>query len=73
MAVPAISSTTLLVMGDSLEVMSGFYLERIQELETCLKRLTLLENAREITALCHEIIRAKNALNALSIKTTYIA
>jgi hypothetical protein len=57
---------TLLNMGDSLEVMRSYYVERIQELEGRLKGLNLLENAPQIVLLCHEIIRAKKGMRRLN-------
>lgn len=63
----------LLNMGSSWEILRGYYLENIQELNNRLQGLNLLENAREITALCHEIIRAKKALSRLNVRTGYLA
>lgn len=59
--------------GDSLEVMRGYYLEKIEELSSRLRGLNLQENAREITALCHEIIRAKRGLYQLTVGAGYLA
>ncbi|AXY77076.1 hypothetical protein D3H65_25180 [Paraflavitalea soli] len=73
---PAIDRNTspvLLNLGDSLEIMRGYNLERIQELSIRLRGLNLMENAREISAVCHEIIRAKQALNKLIMKAGYQA
>ena len=53
-------------MGDSLEVMRSYYIERIQELEGHLKGLNLLENAPQIVSLCHEVIGARKALHKLN-------
>lgn len=55
------------------EIMRGYNLEKIEELNTRLTRLNLMENAREISAICHEIIRAKNELIKISRRTGYIA
>lgn len=66
-------SPSILNMGDSLEILRGYNLERIQELNIRLRELNLMENAREITAVCHEIIRAKRALNKLTMKAGYLA
>ena len=68
-------STTpiLLNMGDSWDILRGYYLEKIQELNNRLQGLNLQENAQEITALCHEIIRAKRALNKLNVRAGYMA
>jgi hypothetical protein len=62
-----------LTMGDSLEVMRSYYFEKIQELESRLKALTLLDNAREICTLCNEIIRAKRSMCRLNMKGGYFA
>jgi hypothetical protein len=64
---------TLLNRRDSLEVMRSYYFERIQELEARLKGLTLLDNAREICAVCHEIIRTKRSMCRLNMKGRYLA
>lgn len=66
-------SPALINLGDSLEIMRGYNLERIQELSIRLRGLNLMENAREISAVCHEIIRAKKVLNKLNLKTGYLA
>jgi hypothetical protein len=60
------------VMADSLEVVEYYYREKIQVLETSLKQLTLLDNAREITFLCREINDTKTALNVLLQKRKYM-
>jgi hypothetical protein len=60
-------------LGDSLEIMRGYNLERIQELSIRLRDLNLMENAREISAVCHEIIRAKKVLHKLNMKAGYLA
>ncbi|WP_276480612.1 hypothetical protein [Paraflavitalea pollutisoli] len=52
--------------GNNIDMMRGYYVEKIQELNTQLTRLNLMENAREISAICHEIIRAKKGLTKLS-------
>jgi len=72
-AAPGNIPFTLLNMGDSLEVMRGYYKERIQELEGKLTGLNLLEHAQQITALCHEVIRARKALQRLLARKTYMA
>lgn len=60
------ASVNLLNMGDSLEVMRSYYIERIQELEGRLKGLNLLEDAPQIVSLCHEVIRARKAMLQLN-------
>lgn len=60
-------------INDPLGVMSGYYLEKIEELNSRLDDLNLQENAREISTVCHEIIRAKKALRKLSINCGYLA
>lgn len=59
--------------GNSFDIMRGYYLEKIQESNARLNRLNLMENAREISAICHEIIRAKKELMKLSMRKGYIA
>lgn len=59
-------------MDSSCEVLRGYYLEKIQELSNRLQPLNIMENAREISALCHEIIRAKKALQQLNTQTGYL-
>ena len=73
LSIDGISSPALMNLGDSLEIMRGYNLERIQELSIRLRGLNLMENAREISAVCHEIIRAKQALNILNRKAGYLA
>lgn len=58
---------------DAWNVMSSYYLEKIQEHNERLQQLNLLEDAREIATICHEIIRAKKALCKLSIRAGYLA
>jgi hypothetical protein len=60
-------------MSSSWEVLQGYYLEKIQELNNRLRELNIMENAREISGVCHEIIRAKKALQKLNTKTGYLA
>jgi hypothetical protein len=67
------TSPTFLNICNSLETMRGYYLEKVQDLEFRLKDLNLMENAREITAICHEIIRAKKVLKKLNMRTGYLA
>ena len=67
------ASLTLLNMGDSLEVMRCYYVERIQELEGRLKGLNLLEHAPQIASLCHQIIRARQGMRKLNGNGKYIA
>lgn len=45
-----------------LEMLQGYYREKLQELQHRLRSLNLMENAREISAICVEIIRAKKVL-----------
>lgn len=71
--IDGITSPALVNLGDSLEIMRGYNLERIEELSIRLRGLNLMEDAREISAVCHEIIRAKKALNKLTLKTGYLA
>lgn len=73
LAIEGGTSPILLNIEDSWEVMRGYYLEKVQELNSRLKGLNLMENAREITAVCHEIIRAKKVLSKLNIRTGYLA
>jgi hypothetical protein len=60
-------------MDTSWEVLQGYYLEKIQELNNRLRELNIMENAREISSVCYEIIRAKKALQKLNIKTGCLA
>ncbi|MBO9564491.1 MAG: hypothetical protein J7621_17055 [Niastella sp.] len=60
-------------MSNSWEVLQGYYLEKIQELNNRLRELNIMENAREISGVCHEIIRAKKTLQKLNTKTGYLA
>ncbi len=73
LAIDRNTSPALINLGNSLEIMRGYNLERIQELSIRLRGLNLMENAREISAVCHEIIRAKKALNKLNLKAGYLA
>jgi hypothetical protein len=57
-----------MIMADSEEVMEYYYRGKIQELEQSLAKLNLLENAREITSLCKEIVRNKTILQKIIIK-----
>jgi uncharacterized small protein (DUF1192 family) len=54
-----------MVMADSLEVMEYYYRGKIQELEQSLAKLNVLEHARQIAALCKEIIRTKQTLQKI--------
>ena len=67
------TSPFLFNTADAWNVMSSYYLEKIQEHNERLQQLNLLEDAREIATICHEIIRAKKALWKLSIRTGYLA
>ena len=49
-------------LGDSLEVMENYHREKVEVLERTLRNLNLLENAREITFLCREVIQVKAAI-----------
>ena len=51
-----------MIMADSVEVMEYYYRGKIQELEQSLARLTILEDAREVTCLCKDIMRTKEIL-----------
>lgn len=55
------------------DMIRGYYLEKIQELEARLIKLNLMENAREISAICIEIIRAKKVLIRISLPTGFVA
>lgn len=55
------------------DMLRGFYLEKLQELNHQLQGLNLMENAREISTTCLEIIRAKKILNGLNLKRGYQA
>ena len=56
------------IMADSLEVMEYYYRGKIQVLEQSMADLTLLENAREISLICKEIIRTKEILRKVCLK-----
>ncbi len=65
------ASSVVIKMDNSWEVLRGYYLEKIQELNNRLRELNIMENAREISAICHEIIRAKKTLCKLNLKPGY--
>ena len=69
------SKRTAVFSGETSEfdMLRGFYLEKLQELNHRLQDLNLMENAREISTTCLEIIRAKKILNSLNLKTGYQA
>jgi hypothetical protein len=56
------------IMADSLEVMEYYYRGKIQVLEQSMSDLTLLDNAREISLICKEIIRTKEILKKVFLK-----
>lgn len=56
------------IMADSLEVMEYYYRGKIQVLEQSMDQLTLLDNAREISLICKEIIRTKAILKKVFLK-----
>ena len=56
------------IMADSLEVMEYYYRGKIQVLEQSMADLTLLDNAREISLICKEIIRTKEILKKVFLK-----
>ena len=51
------------IMADSVEVMEYYYRGKIQELEQSMAQLTILENAKEISSLCQQVVRTKEILN----------
>ena len=56
------------ILADSLEVMEYYYRGKIQVLEQSMAELTLLDNAREISLICKEIIRTKQILKKVFLK-----
>jgi hypothetical protein len=56
------------IMADSLEVMEYYYRGKIQVLEQSMSDLTLLDNAREISLICKEIIKTKDILKKVFLK-----
>jgi hypothetical protein len=56
------------IMADSMEVMEYYYRGKIQVLEQSMAELTLLDNAREISLICKEIIRNKEILRRVCLK-----
>jgi hypothetical protein len=56
------------IMADSLEVMEYYYRGKIQVLEQSMDDLTLLDNAREISLICKEIIKTKDILRKVFLK-----
>jgi hypothetical protein len=56
------------IMADSVEVMEYYYRGKIQKLEQSMAQLTILENAREISSLCREVVRTKEILQKIFIK-----
>lgn len=56
------------LLADSLEVLEVYYHEKIEILESSLKCLNLLENAREITFICREIRHARTELTNIQLK-----
>lgn len=56
------------IMADSLEVMEYYYRGKIQVLEQSMSDLTLLDNAREISLICKEIIRTKEILRKVFLR-----
>jgi hypothetical protein len=61
------------LMGDSLEVMSLYYEERIVAFSEMLQHLNILEDASEIEFLCREITAARKALNKIHLKKNFTA
>lgn len=59
-------------MADSLEVIEGYYHEKIQVLEYSLEQLNLQENAREITFMCREIKATRVALERIIRRKSYV-
>lgn len=43
-------------------LLSGYYLERVEELKTDLCQLNLLDNAKQISRLCREIMHMQKTL-----------
>lgn len=62
------SESFQMILADSVEVMEYYYRGKIQELEQSLSRLNILEHAREISALCKDIVRAKEVLQKIIMK-----
>ena len=56
------------IMADSVEVMEYYYRGKIQELEQSMAQLTILDNAKEISSLCMEVVRTKEILQKVFIK-----
>lgn len=56
------------IMADSMEVMEYYYRGKIQVLEQSMADLTLLDNPREISLICKEIIRTKDILRRVFLK-----
>jgi hypothetical protein len=56
------------IMADSVEVMEYYYRGKIQLLEQSLSQLNIMDNAREITGLCKEVVRTKEVLQKIMIK-----
>jgi len=56
------------IMADSVEVMEYYYRGKIQELEQSMAQLTILDNAKEISSLCKEVVRTKEILQKVFIK-----
>lgn len=61
------------LMGDSHEVMSVYYEDRIVAFSEMLQHLNILENASEIEFLCREITTARKALNKIHLKKNFTA
>jgi hypothetical protein len=56
------------LLADSFEVMEDYYREKIQVLNASLHQLNILDNAREIAFICHEITVAKEGLEKVLLK-----
>ena len=67
------ASSVVIKMDNSWEALRGYYLEKVQELNNRLRELNIMENAREISTICHEITQAKKTLYKLNLKTGYLA
>lgn len=59
--------------AEEFDMLRGYYLEKLQELNHRLQGFNLMENAREISTTCREIIRAKKILTSLNFSREYQA
>jgi len=56
------------IFADSLEVMESYCLQKIVLLQSSLEKLTIMDNTREIIAICQQIKKERNMLSQITEK-----